>query len=165
MESSRPVSVLKVQIFLLLRSLTLLLRSVFLSEDGRKMGRWRCPARVTALLLCKGWQEGDAEKEEEQLLLAGDVQVTFEAFDVLMTFLYFLCRVVSGNMEEMVPPLSPPLSPARSHPCVFTQVPSCSSMSFLFESDTLQSSLSPSCFLMSSCSSCLSMSLVSCPTI
>ena len=40
------------------------------------MGRWRCPARVTALLLCKGWQEGDEEKEEEQLLLAGDVQVT-----------------------------------------------------------------------------------------
>ena len=59
------------------RFLTRLLRSIFLSEDGRKMGRWRCPARVTALLLCKGWQEADAEKEEEQLLLAGDVQVTF----------------------------------------------------------------------------------------
>jgi len=49
-------------------------RSIFLSEDGRKMGRWRCPARVTALLLCNSWQEADAEKEEEQLLLAGDVQ-------------------------------------------------------------------------------------------
>ena len=73
------------------------------------MGRWRCPARVTALLLCKGWQEGDAEREEEQLLLAGDVQVNFVAVDVLTTFLYFLSRVVSGNMEEMVPPLSPPL--------------------------------------------------------
>ena len=75
LEGSCSISVLKVQI--LLRSLTLLLRSIFLSEDGRKMGRWRCPARVTALLLCKGWQEGDAEREEEQLLLAGDVQVTF----------------------------------------------------------------------------------------
>ena len=75
MEGSCPVSVLKVLI-LVSRSLTLLLRSIFLSEDGRKMGRWRCPARVTALLLCKGWQEGDEEKEEEQLLLAGDVQVT-----------------------------------------------------------------------------------------
>ena len=131
MEGSRPVAVLKVQNCLLRRSLTLLLRSIFLSEDGRKMGRWRCPARVTALLLCKGWQEGDAEKEEEQLLLAGDVQVTFVAVNVLMTFLFFLCRVVSGNMEEMVPPLSPPLSPARSHPCGFTQVPSCSSIPFL----------------------------------
>ena len=57
-------------------SYSFLFRSIFLSEDGRKMGRWRCPARVTALLLCKGWQEGDEEKEEEQLLLAGDVQVT-----------------------------------------------------------------------------------------
>ena len=57
-------------------SYSFLFRSIFLSEDGRKMGRWRCPARVTALLLCKGWQEVDEEKEEEQLLLAGDVQVT-----------------------------------------------------------------------------------------
>ena len=88
MEGSRPVAVLKVKIFLLLRPLTLLHRSIFLSEDGRKMGRWRCPARVTALLLCKGWQEGDAEKEEEQLLLAGDVQVTFVAVVVLITFLF-----------------------------------------------------------------------------
>ena len=88
MEGSCPVSVLKVQIFLLRRVLTLLLRSIFLSEDGRKMGRWHCPARVTALLLCKGWQqEGDAEKEEEQLLLAGDVQVTCVAVDDLSLLL------------------------------------------------------------------------------
>ena len=86
------------------------------------MGRWRCPARVTALLLCKVWQEGDAEKEEEQLLLAGDVQVSFVQSCVWHFMLYFLSRVVSGNMEEMVPPLSPPLSPAQSRPCVFTQV-------------------------------------------
>ena len=51
------------------------------------MGRWRCPARVTALLLCKGWQEGDAEKEEEQLLLAGDVQVNFEVAHCCAIFL------------------------------------------------------------------------------
>ena len=97
------------------------------------MGRWRCPARVTALLLCKGWQEGDAEKEEEQLLLAGDVQVSFDQSCVwqFMISPYFLSRVVSGNMEEMVPPLSPPLSPAQSHPCVFTQVPSYLSIPFL----------------------------------
>ena len=95
------------------------------------MGRWRCPARVTALLLCKGWQEGDAEKEEEQLLLAGDVQVSFVQSCVWHFMLYFLSRVVSGNMEEMVPPLSPPLSPAQSHPCVFTQVPSYLSIPFL----------------------------------
>ena len=56
-------------------------RSIFLSEDGRKMGRWRCPARVTAVLLCIGWQAGargdggDGGVEEDQLLLAGDVQV------------------------------------------------------------------------------------------
>ena len=150
MEGSCPVSVLKVLIFHR-KSLTLLLRSIFLSEDGRKMGRWRCPARVTALLLCKGWQEGDAEKEEEQLLLAGDVQVNFVAVDVLTTFLYFLSRVVSGNMEEMVPPLSPPLSAARSHPCVFTQVSSCSSIPFLSLSSLHPC---PSCFLIR-CPPCL----------
>ena len=77
LEGSSSIPVLKVHT-LLRTSLTLLLRSIFLSEDGRKMGRWRCPARVTALLLCKGWHEGDKEKEEEQLLLAGDVQVTFD---------------------------------------------------------------------------------------
>merc|ERR1711974_146255 len=37
-----------------------------------------------------------------------------------------MCRVESGNMEEMVPPLFPPLSPARSHPCGFTQASSSS---------------------------------------
>jgi len=52
-------------------------RSIFLSEDGRKMARWRCPARVTALLLCTGWQAGeggDGGVEGDQVLLAGDVQ-------------------------------------------------------------------------------------------
>ena len=112
------------------------------------MGRWRCPARVTALLLCKGWQEGDAEKEEEQLLLAGDVQVTFDQSCVwqFMISPYFLSRVVSGNMEEMVPPLSPPLSAARSHPCVFTQVSSHSPVSSLHPvllASYQESSLSP----------------------
>ena len=129
MEGSCPISVLQVQIWCS-RSLTLLLRSIFLSEDGRKMGRWRCPARVTALLLCKGWQDGDAEKEEEQLLLAGDVQVTFVQGCPWQFIFLFLSRVESGNMEEMAPPLCLPLSPAQSHPCVFIQVPSCLSIIF-----------------------------------
>ena len=89
------------------------------------MGRWRCPARVTALLLCKGWQDGDAEKEEEQLLLAGDVQVTFVQGFVRQFIFLFLSRVECGNMEEMAPPLCLLLSPAQSHLCVFIQVPSC----------------------------------------
>ena len=156
MESSRPVSVLKVQIFLLRRSLTLLLRSVFLSEDGRKMGRWRCPARVTALLLCKGWQEGDAEKEEEQLLLAGDVQVTFVAVNDLSLLL------VQGRVWQYGRDGASPLPSSLSCPVTSLRLHS-GSLMFIhpIPLSPLQSSLSPSCFLMSSCSSCSSMSFLS----
>ena len=75
-------------------------RSIFLSEDGRKMGRWRCPARVTAVLLCTGWRaedRGDGGVEEDQLLLAGDVQV---ATFFICNCTYILCRVVCGNMKD-----------------------------------------------------------------
>ena len=68
-------------------------RSVFLSEDGRKVGGWRCSTRVTAVLLAAqpeggSGEDGSAEDgggdeddsrtnrvKEEPLLLAGDTRV------------------------------------------------------------------------------------------